>query len=131
VRGDRPRVQAGEHGDAAEHGLRGDADERGHREPGEVAAVRAQHGQQRGQHDRGQHEREHPVGELDRAVLRVLAVGTSESDVQFGQVGQPSPEPVSRTTPPVTTMPALATTDATASRRTSKSEARGSCTAPA
>jgi hypothetical protein len=58
-------------------------------------------------------------------------VGTSESDVQLGQVGQPSPEPVSRTTPPVTTMPALATTDATASRRTSTSEARGSCTAPA
>ena len=58
-------------------------------------------------------------------------VGMSESAVQVGQVGQPSPEPVSRTTPPVTTMPTLATTDATASRRTSTSEARGNCTASA
>jgi hypothetical protein len=38
--------------------------------------------------------------------------------VQRGQVGQPSPDDVSRTAPPVTTMAVLATTLASASRRT-------------
>ena len=37
--------------------------------------------------------------------------------MQPGQVGQPSPEPVSRTAPPVITMRTLATIDAYASRR--------------
>ena len=56
------------------------------------------------------------------------AVGVYESSVQLGQVGQPSPEPVSRTTPPVTTIAELATTEATASRRTSGAEGRGRAT---
>src|SRR3954447_10076256 len=43
--------------------------------------------------------------------------GTKDPSVQRGQVGQPSPDPVSRTTPPVTTMPMLTTRDATAARR--------------
>ena len=38
--------------------------------------------------------------------------------LQRGQSGQPRPVEVSRTAPPVTTMPALATTLASASRRT-------------
>ena len=41
------------------------------------------------------------------------AVGVYDSSVQLGQVGQPSPEPVSRTTPPVTTIAELAITEAT------------------
>jgi hypothetical protein len=51
-----------------------------------------------------------------------------ESSVQLGQVGQPSPEPVSRTTPPVTTIAEFATTEATASRRTVVAEGRGRAT---
>ena len=42
--------------------------------------------------------------------------GTYDSSVQRGQVGQPRPEPVRRTAPPVTTMAMLATRFATASR---------------
>ena len=56
------------------------------------------------------------------------AVGVYDSSVQLGQVGQPSPEPVSRTTPPVTTIAELATTEATASRRTSGADGRGRAT---
>ena len=41
--------------------------------------------------------------------------------MQRGQVGQPSPDAVSRTTPPVTTMPMLATKEATAQRRSAAS----------
>ena len=41
---------------------------------------------------------------------------TKESSVQRGQVGQPRPEPVNRTRPPVTTIPMLATSEATAHR---------------
>ena len=59
------------------------------------------------------------------------AVGVNESSVHRGQVGQPSPESVSRTVPPVTTIAVLATTDATASRRTSLADAEGSGTTPA
>jgi hypothetical protein len=40
-----------------------------------------------------------------------------------GTVGQPSPELVSRTAPPVTTMPVLASTVVSASRRTVSAEA--------
>src|SRR4051812_22465399 len=43
--------------------------------------------------------------------------GTKDWPVQRGHVGQPSPEPVSRTTPPVTTMRMLTTSDATAAGR--------------
>ncbi len=41
--------------------------------------------------------------------------GTYDSSVQRGQVGQPRPEPVRRTAPPVTTMAMLARRLATAS----------------
>ena len=44
--------------------------------------------------------------------------GVSVVEVQRGQVGQPKPAAVSRTAPPVTTIAALATTLARASRRT-------------
>ena len=44
--------------------------------------------------------------------------GVNESSVHRGQVGQPSPDPVSRTAPPVSTMPMLATRVAQPSRRT-------------
>src|SRR5262249_59941722 len=53
-------------------------------------------------------------------------VGTYEAAVQRGQVGQPSPEPVSRTAPPVTTIPTLATKLASASRRSRSGLTRGS-----
>src|SRR4051794_1441689 len=46
------------------------------------------------------------------------AVGVMLPSVHSGQVGQPSPEPVSRTAPPVTTMTPLATTLASAMRET-------------
>ena len=45
-------------------------------------------------------------------------VGTKLVPVQRGQVGQPSPEPVSRTAPPVTTMTPLAIALASATRET-------------
>src|SRR3954467_15684809 len=44
--------------------------------------------------------------------------GTNDCSVHRGQVGQPSPDPVSRTAPPVTTMSPLATTLARAIRET-------------
>ena len=43
--------------------------------------------------------------------------GVKELPWQRGQVGQPSPEPVSRTAPPVSTMPMLATRVAQPRRR--------------
>src|SRR5262249_42711527 len=53
-------------------------------------------------------------------------VGTYDVAVHRGQVGQPSPEPVSRTAPPVTTIPTLATRLASASRRSRSGLTRGS-----
>ena len=44
------------------------------------------------------------------AVVAELGVRDVGVSVQRGQVGQPSPEPVRRTAPPVTTMPTLTTT---------------------
>jgi hypothetical protein len=52
-----------------------------------------------------------------------LLVGVSEPSVHRGHVGQPSPESVSRTAPPVTTITTFAITDARANRR-STSELR-------
>ena len=43
--------------------------------------------------------------------------GTKEPGVHSGHVGQPRPDPVSRTTPPVTTMAMFVTRDAQAARR--------------
>ena len=45
-------------------------------------------------------------------------VATKLSSVHRGQVGQPRPEPVSRTSPPVTTIAPLATALASATRET-------------
>jgi hypothetical protein len=45
----------------------------------------------------------------------------NDSAVQRGHVGQPSPEPVSRTAPPVTTSTQLATSVAQASGRSQRS----------
>ena len=44
--------------------------------------------------------------------------GTNELSVHLGQVGQPRPEPVRRTRPPVRMMTVLATTAAHAQRST-------------
>jgi hypothetical protein len=44
--------------------------------------------------------------------------GVNDSSVHRGQVGQPRPEPVSRTAPPVTTRPMLATSVAQPRGRT-------------
>ena len=52
-------------------------------------------------------------------------VGTRLPGKHSGHVGQPSPEPVTRTTEPVTAMPAWATTAATASRRISDAGVAG------
>jgi hypothetical protein len=49
-------------------------------------------------------------------------VTTKLSSVQRGQVGQPSPEPVTRTAPPVTTIAPLATRLASATRETAAGE---------
>ena len=46
--------------------------------------------------------------------------GTYDRSVQRGQVGQPRPEAVSRTAPPVTTIPMLATRLATASAQSAR-----------
>src|SRR6266700_4465555 len=61
-------------------------------------------------------------------------VGVSDEPVHCGQVGQPRPEPVSRTAPPVTTITTLATTDASASSRSTLGDAnhaRTRCLGPA
>lgn len=46
-----------------------------------------------------------------------IFAGTKLSGVQRGQVGQPRPEPVTRTAAPVTVMPTLTTIAARAHRR--------------
>ena len=72
----------------------------------------------RSDRDRGEQEGEHPVAELDGAVdRRARRAGRNDASVQRGQVGQPSPEPVSRTTPPVTTIAMLTTSDGDAAAR--------------
>src|SRR4051794_39146862 len=43
--------------------------------------------------------------------------GTNDCSVHRGQVGQPSPDPVSRTTPPVTTISTFTTREDTAAGR--------------
>ena len=48
----------------------------------------------------------------------ISRVEVSESSVHLGQVGQPRPEPVRRTAPPVTTMTTVMTMAASAARRT-------------
>ena len=50
----------------------------------------------------------------------ISGVVTYDSSVHRGQVGQPRPEAVSRTAPPVTTMPTLAMIEASARRRSSE-----------
>ncbi|GAA1858335.1 hypothetical protein GCM10009687_26790 [Asanoa iriomotensis] len=49
--------------------------------------------------------------------MPISAFGTYEASVHRGQVGQPRPEPVSRTAPPVTTMATFAMMLASAKRR--------------
>ncbi len=49
--------------------------------------------------------------------MPIARCGTNDEPVQRGQVGQPRPEPVSRTTPPVTTMPMYETREAIAAGR--------------
>ena len=51
----------------------------------------------------------------------IAAVGARSPPVQVGQVGQPRPEPVSRTAPPVTTISTLATRVANAVQRITRS----------
>jgi hypothetical protein len=53
-------------------------------------------------------------------------VVTKESSVHRGQVGQPNPEPVSRTAPPVPIMSIWLTSDAQAKTFTRTSTAAGS-----
>jgi len=57
--------------------------------------------------------------------MPVAPVGTNEFFSHRGQVGHPSPDPVSRTAPPVTTIPMFATIDARASRRRPTGRKRG------
>ncbi len=52
--------------------------------------------------------------------------GVKSSSVHRGQVGQPRPEPVSRTAPPVTTMPVLATREAQPAQRAWRCRRAGS-----
>ena len=52
--------------------------------------------------------------------------GVKSSSVHRGHVGQPSPEPVRRTAPPVTTMPMLATSDAQPAQRAWRCRRAGS-----
>ena len=113
-------IEVGQHGDAAEHRLRRDAEGREQRQPrarGAGAIAPSQVASAISADD----ERQLPVGELDDPVDRVLLGRASASgSVHAGQVGQPRPESVSRTAPPVTTMTTLATTDASASRRSAR-----------
>src|SRR6478752_1520345 len=58
--------------------------------------------------------------------MPISGVFTIESEVQRGQVGQPRPDAVRRTAPPVTTRSVWPIRDATARRRTRTSTVRGS-----
>src|SRR5690349_1198047 len=57
--------------------------------------------------------------------MPISAVLTNEVSVQRGQVGQPRPDAVSRTAPPVTTSSVCPIREATARRRTLASTVRG------
>src|SRR5690349_12109624 len=58
--------------------------------------------------------------------MPIAGVFTRESEVQRGHVGQPRPDDVRRTAPPVTTKSVWPISEATASRRTRTSTVRGS-----
>ena len=60
--------------------------------------------------------------------MPISGVVTSESAVHCGQVGQPSPDPVNRTAPPVATIRIWPTKVAIARARTRTSTVRGSTT---
>ena len=49
-----------------------------------------------------------------------MAALGNDAAVQRGQVGQPSPDPVNRTAPPVIMMPTLATSEASATPRSAR-----------
>ena len=108
VRRDRPRVQADEDDDAAEHGVAHDQPELRSSRAGSGCAGIGFCGAGRDDRPadgRAQHVRQHAVAELDGAVeAHLVRWPSGDSSVHLGQVGQPSPEPVSRTAPPVTTM---------------------------
>ena len=59
------------------------------------------------------------------ACVSGCGTGTRLPGKHCGHVGQPSPDPVTRTTDPVTAMPACATTAATASARMTLGEVGG------
>ena len=102
-----PGVQVGEHGDPAEDRLRRDASEAQHRQPEQVAAADAKTATKVAT----------AMTTRTKVSMRLLnsigggrrAAVVNEASVQRGQVGQPRPEPVSRTAPPVTTSSPLAT----------------------
>ena len=59
------------------------------------------------------------------ACVSGCGTGTRLPGKHCGHVGQPNPDPVTRTTDPVTAMPACATTAATASVRMTRGEVGG------
>jgi hypothetical protein len=67
---DHPRVEVGQHGDAADHALPGDAqaDRQGQQDQGPAAGLFQQSRHETGQGDGDQHEGEQAVAELDHAV---------------------------------------------------------------
>ena len=100
-----PRVQLGQHRDAADDGLRRDTREQAEGQQEEVAAFLAEVPEVDEHHhgDGGQRKRQEPVAEFDDAVDPISGVVARDPSVQRGQVGQPRPEAVNRTAPPVTT----------------------------
>jgi len=121
VNGDRPPEQAGEHGDAADHGLH---HRRRRHQPGVDQHLAATAGPGDGQHRQrgGQHHQEgdHPVAELDHLVHDGhfgVWTGVKLPGKHCGHVGQPRPEAVTRTIAPVTAMPPCVRMTAAAMRR--------------
>ena len=106
--------------------------DRGDRQQAAALRPGQPHGQERAergdQHDAG----ERAVTELDRLVERghalALTPGPASPGWHSGQVGQPRPEPVTRTVAPVTAMPPLASTAAQANARCTRCEGRPGAT---
>ena len=93
-------------GELTEHGLREHADDETEGEPREVASPRDPHQAAEHGHDHRDRHRagEEPVRVLDEPVLARDCEAVQLACRQLSPTGQPSPESVSRTAPPVTMM---------------------------
>ena len=128
VQSDDVGVEVRQHGDSADDRLERHVQPDDEREPEQIAALRAASARRTGTSTIAtmtSTKVSSAVAELDDAVDAHLRRVTSEPGVHCGHVGQPRPEPVRRTSPPVPTMPTWTTSVAQAAAMTRRSTSSG------